>query len=326
MAEGGTSSKGMADAGLAASEDKKSCSASPHDAPNNAPKKPNPSTDPGVIPQINDKTIEEDGIPVVAEDMNVMSMDPLVALKLLSRGIQALTEMTGDIPVTPLAMPLAKRSLSNLRKELGHQRTNSRPGTPPSAVSAEDLKHPSFKNVEIGSPEAHASEPYADSGEEKEQYAVLARKFFSKRPPPISIDDYLLRLHRYCPMSTAVYLAAGVYIHKLAIDDKLLPVTVRTVHRLLLSSLRVAMKALEDLSYPHKRFAGVGGVSEAELAKLELSLCYMVEFELKVNNELLKEKMQSLQHLHQRRRTNSGAAMCLSLPLKTRGDRRTSVS
>jgi len=81
------------------------------------------------------------------------------------------------------------------------------------------------------------------------------------------------------------------------LEDLSVPVTNRTVHRLLLASLRVAMKALEDLSYPHQRFAGVGGVSERELAKLEISLCYLMDFELKVTNELLLEKIKSLQQL-----------------------------
>jgi len=54
------------------------------------------------------------------------------------------------------------------------------------------------------------------------------------------------------------------------------------------------MKALEDLSYPHARFAGVGGVSETELAKLEISMCFLMDFGLRVDNELLYAKNKSL--------------------------------
>lgn len=88
-------------------------------------------------------------------------------------------------------------------------------------------------------------------------------------------------------MSTAVYLATSLYIHRLAVVEKILPVTARNAHRLLLAGLRVAMKVLEDLSYPHSRFAKVGGVSEAELGRLEISFCFVTNFELIVTEEML---------------------------------------
>jgi len=198
----------------------------------------------------------------------------------------------GDIPPTPPISIPSTPVPTHVREDF--ITSPSRPATPPSAVSSHDIRAPTFKTVQIGSPEATFTEPTAAVGAGAQtiraQREAVARKFFSKKPPPISIHDYLLRLHRYCPMSTGVYLAAGVYIHKLAIEDRTVPVTLRTVHRLLLATLRVAMKALEDLSYPHARFAGVGGVSEKELAKLEISVCYLMDFNLRVDNDLLYMK------------------------------------
>ena len=105
-------------------------------------------------------------------------------------------------------------------------------------------------------------EPYVIIGEHSQplnlQHGAITRKFYSKKPPPISVEDYLSRLHRFCPMSTAVYLATSLYIHRLAVDERAIPVTRRNAHRLLLAGLRVAMKALEDLSYPHGKMARVG--------------------------------------------------------------------
>lgn len=85
----------------------------------------------------------------------------------------------------------------------------------------------------------------------------------------------LARIHRFCPLSTAVYLAASVYLHRLAVTERVIPITRLNVHRLLLAALRVASKGLEDLSYPHKRFAKVGGLSEYELSRLEVSKCHL---------------------------------------------------
>ncbi|KAK3681707.1 cyclin-domain-containing protein [Podospora appendiculata] len=134
--------------------------------------------------------------------------------------------------------------------------------------------------------------PYVIVGENSQplnlQHSAITRKFYSKLPPPISITDYLMRIHRFCPMSTGVYLATSLYMHRLAVLERAIVVTKRNAHRLLLAGLRVAMKALEDRSYAHNKFAKVGGVSEAELARLEISFCFLVGFELVVTEETLR--------------------------------------
>ncbi|KAK5659543.1 hypothetical protein OQA88_745 [Cercophora sp. LCS_1] len=141
-------------------------------------------------------------------------------------------------------------------------------------------------------------EPYVIVGENSQplnlQHSAITRKFYSRLPPPISITDYLLRIHRFCPMSTAVYLATAMYIHRLAVSERAIAVTRRNAHRLVLAGLRVAMKALEDLSYAHSKFAKVGGVSEAELARLEISFCFLTGFELVVTEESLSNMWELL--------------------------------
>ncbi|CAG8399351.1 unnamed protein product [Penicillium salamii] len=122
------------------------------------------------------------------------------------------------------------------------------------------------------------------------QMAILAKKFLSKKVPPIALRDYLLRLHKYCPMSTAVYLAASVYIAKMTVVEKVLQVLPKNMHRLVLAGVWVASKALEDLSYAHSRVAKVGGVSELELSKLEISFCFLVDFELRVDERMLMDE------------------------------------
>lgn len=281
------------------------------------PEPPNPSEDAGLIPRLASGPIDPSTIPSPPDSTRKWDANdilPETAMKMLCRSVQALSVITGDIPPTPpISRPNTPRgsvdlsastssNKENLNTSHKHKRSSSRPATP---VPADDIKSPTFKNVDVGSPEAARDEPAAALDEQciggdalptLEQQQAIARKFFSKAPPPVSLEDYLARLQRYCPMSTAVYLAAGVYIHKLCVEDKLVPVTPRTVHRLILASLRVAMKALEDLRYPQQRFAGVGGVRESELKLLEISLCYLTDFDLQVNNEMLYWKMVELQH------------------------------
>ncbi|KAI9872775.1 MAG: hypothetical protein M1823_008085, partial [Watsoniomyces obsoletus] len=76
--------------------------------------------------------------------------------------------------------------------------------------------------------------------------------------------------------------------------DHILPITPRNVHRLILAGLRVAMKALEDLSWPHARFSKVGGVSESELGRLEITFCFLMDFTLKVDERMLYDEAEAL--------------------------------
>ena len=136
-------------------------------------------------------------------------------------------------------------------------------------------------------------------GRQSARWCVQHRLNFRALSRAISIrgqlEKYMRRLQKYCPMSTAVWLAAGTYIFRLCVEDRLVPCTARTVHRLVLGSLRVAMKALEDLRYPQDRFAGVGGVRDTELHFLEIAICYLTDFDLQVSNDRLYRKMLAFQ-------------------------------
>lgn len=153
------------------------------------------------------------------------------------------------------------------------------------------LKPQALRSSSTSTSSSAAPSPYIIIGSDSQpvnlQHGAITRKFYSKNEPPISINQYLLRLHQFCPMSAAVYLATSLYIHRLAVEERAIPVTRRNAHRLVLAGLRVAMKALEDLSYPHGKFAKVGGVSETELARLEISFCFLAGFELVVREETL---------------------------------------
>ena len=264
------------------------------------PPAPRPSADHGM--QIPDPGIAED----LAElpegpEIDVFTMSPVAALKMLCSFIEDLVQITGDVPPTPpLSLPSGpKVQLLHAEKQPRSGQSNrcesSFLGRKTSCNESEEVDGVPIKKTPIGSPEAGPTEPFHIVGSNMEpvyvQHGAITRKFYSKKPPPIPLEEYLLRLHRYCPMSTAVYIATSLYVHRLAVVEQIIPVTGRNAHRLLLTGLRVAMKALEDLSYPHARFAKVGGVSEMELRRLEVSFCFLTNFELKVDEEMLHRQV-----------------------------------
>ncbi|KAL9109045.1 MAG: hypothetical protein Q9227_006285 [Pyrenula ochraceoflavens] len=266
------------------------------------PQAPDPAKDPGILPSIKSPPLDHGAIP---ETIDIFDLSPVAALKLFCGNVDTIVKFTGDVPPTPPPR-LGIHDPSNLAEGKAGQQDvqaskhdeNLPPGFVPSSKVHEHIDGVPFTRSAIGSPEAHHSEPVNIIGAGAEplyiQHGALARKFFSKKPPPIATEDYLLRLHRYCPMSTAVYLTASHYINRLVVAERVLPLTPRNVHRLLLASLRVAMKAIEDLSYPHSRFAKVGGVTETELGRLEISFCFLTDFELKVDQEILQDEAVAL--------------------------------
>ncbi|KAL9101004.1 MAG: hypothetical protein Q9163_003689 [Psora crenata] len=255
------------------------------------PAPPSPSTDAGIAPKTEGEDEDQGTLPGSA-DVDIFKLSALAALKILCGFLETLICITGNIPSTP---PMLRSSFSSMdisREDREHRawqgeadRKQERRSSP---WPAEDVLL-----TPIGSSKAQPTKalhiPEADLEPLYSQHRVLIRKFYSKKPPPISLEEYLRRLHKYCPMSPAVYLATGLYIYKLAIIEKAIPLTAQNAHRLVLAGLRVAMKALEDLSYPHSRFAKVGGVTESELARLEVSFCFVIDFNLRVTSEMLLE-------------------------------------
>ncbi|WYZ41001.1 hypothetical protein EsH8_IV_001342 [Colletotrichum jinshuiense] len=280
------------------------------------PPPPNPSSDPRL------SISECESPPNVPDNNDVFKLSPRSAMKLLSGGIETLVRITGDIPPTPpptsptlpnMRGMAAEKELirSNSEKNLARMRQEAeaasraqgsprRPsmmshtsGSSGSASQLIDGVHLRQTQTPTPPPPSKQPEPYIIIGENSQpinlQHSAITRKFYSKKPPPIGIDEYLARIHRFCPMSTAVYLATSLYIHRLAVEERTIPVTRRNAHRLVLAGLRVAMKALEDLSYPHSKMAKVGGVSDLELARLEISFCFLANFELVVREDTLKK-------------------------------------
>lgn len=206
-------------------------------------------------------TEEEEAAPLHTDAAGVFDISPETALELLCSNVEKLKALFEGSAADP--------EKTNSSTPVGSE-TPGEEGIPLHVTHSGDADHA--------------------AREEAIQLGILSRKFLSKKVPQILMKDYLLRLHRYCPMSTAVYLATSVYITKMALVEKVLRVTPKNMHRLVLAGLLVATKAQEDLGYPHSRFAKVGGVSERELSKLEISFCFLVDFELRVDAPMLLDE------------------------------------
>lgn len=236
---------------------------------------------------------------VQSEDCDIHSVSALAVVKFLIDTVQSLADNTGDIPPTPPASRPPTPSRRDLAIPSSPPPGPVPPATPISPISPTSNKGIPHPPPSLPSPEAHRDEPLPCVGADAEsvslQQAAISRRFFLKTAPPFSLSQYLLRIHHYCPHSPGVYLTAACYIHRLCIEDALVPATGRTVHRLCLAAIRVASKALEDHKWSQERYMKVGGVSKKELRSLEINICFLLGFDLLAREGEIKKRVWGLQ-------------------------------
>ena len=116
--------------------------------------------------------------------------------------------------------------------------------------------------------------------------------FYSKTIPVLSIEKFLIRIMKYTEAENNTLIAAYIFIIKLIKKEKYV-LSINNVYRLLLGSIVIAKKSLEDLIYKNSYYCQIGGISLEELNNIELSLFTRIDF--KVNPE--KEEIDNIYKL-----------------------------
>ncbi|KAL8248371.1 hypothetical protein R6Q59_005239 [Mikania micrantha] len=112
--------------------------------------------------------------------------------------------------------------------------------------------------------------------------------FHGIRPPAITIPKYLDRIYKYTNCSPACFVVGYIYIDRLVHRHPGSLVVSLNVHRLLVTSIMVAAKILDDEHYNNAFYARVGGVTNAELNRLELEFLFMLDFDLTVTTRVFE--------------------------------------
>ncbi|GJM90090.1 hypothetical protein PR202_ga06336 [Eleusine coracana subsp. coracana] len=120
--------------------------------------------------------------------------------------------------------------------------------------------------------------------------ASASSAFRGRTRPGIAVRRYAERIYWYAGCRPACFVVAYVYLDRLARrrDDEeeagaaVVGVDSYSVHRLLITSVMVAAKFMDDIHYNNAYFARVGGVEVAEMNGLELELLFALRFRLNV--------------------------------------------
>ncbi|KAL9385627.1 hypothetical protein Peur_022637 [Populus x canadensis] len=109
------------------------------------------------------------------------------------------------------------------------------------------------------------------------------RVFDCHKTPDLTIQSYLERIFRYTRAGPSVYVVAYVYIDRFCQANPEFRINTRNVHRLLITTIMVASKYVEDMNYRNSYFARVGGLTANVMNKLELEFLFLMGFKLHVN-------------------------------------------
>ena len=108
-------------------------------------------------------------------------------------------------------------------------------------------------------------------------------RFHSIYKPELSINAYIDRIVRYTSLSVEVFACAFLYILRFSRRTGMV-ISSYNLHRLLITSVTLSMKYLEDRVYPNQYMAKVGGISLAGLNGLEVAFLERMDYSLGVSS------------------------------------------
>ncbi|KAG6751623.1 hypothetical protein POTOM_043820 [Populus tomentosa] len=129
--------------------------------------------------------------------------------------------------------------------------------------------------------------------------------FHGSRSPTLSIRQYIERVFKYSRCSTSCFVVAYIYINKF-LQQTGASLTSLNAHRLLITSIMVAAKFLDDdqssisifrdWCYDNAYYARIGGVSTAEMNGMEMKFLFNLDFRLHVTAEVFMNCCLKLQN------------------------------
>lgn len=106
--------------------------------------------------------------------------------------------------------------------------------------------------------------------------------FHGSRAPTLGIRQYIDRIFKYSCCSPSCFVVAQIYVDRF-IQRRNVHLTSLSVHRLLITSVMVAAKFIDDAFFNNAYYAKVGGVSTTELNRLEMKFLFGLDFRLHVS-------------------------------------------
>ena len=114
----------------------------------------------------------------------------------------------------------------------------------------------------------------------------LQRKliFSSLKYSKISLSQYIKRIKKYTEMGESTFIIALIYIDRICELSNII-LTPFNIHRLICTSVIIAIKYNEDIIYENSFYADIFGIDSEELILLELKFLELINFNLFIHTK-----------------------------------------
>ena len=114
------------------------------------------------------------------------------------------------------------------------------------------------------------------------------------KPCPLTASAYLKRIMKYGGCSPCCVVVGLMYLQRLKQKIPSVCLSSGNMQRLLLTSIMVAAKFLDDLYYSNKHWSQIGGLDLKEVNALELKLLFHLDFSVGITREEYQEYLHVL--------------------------------
>ena len=111
-------------------------------------------------------------------------------------------------------------------------------------------------------------------------------RFHALRAPQMTIKAFLKRIEENCCCSEQCFVLALIYIDRLVRNRRYFQVNSLSIHRVIITSIMIGAKFLDEPVISNAYFAQVGCISCKELNMLEIDFLFGINFNLDVDINL----------------------------------------
>jgi len=111
-------------------------------------------------------------------------------------------------------------------------------------------------------------------------------RFHALQAPRITIKSYLKRIAEKCDCSEGCLVVALIYIDRLILTNRCFLVNSLSIHRVIITSIMLAVKFCDELFFTKPYYSDVMLVSIKELNMLEIDFLFRINFDLGIETSL----------------------------------------
>ena len=145
------------------------------------------------------------------------------------------------------------------------------------------IKNPSYLIEAISST---LSRLVKETGNKKLKNKTQGAIFTCTIIPNISIYDYLKRIVKYTNVEQSTLIIALIYIDRICQNNYF--INEHNIHKLLFTSILIAIKYNEDDFYKNEYYAQIAGVGVKELFRMEEEFLALISFTLYINEKVFE--------------------------------------